>query len=127
MLELHGLSLSNQAKGMVLLLIITCSAPAHESADYNSDGGNQVDRIAPYIIARENFAPHCTSASRPGAIDDLASPIAKTARMPAQEEEAGGQSLSFLGGKRDGDADLSLGLDFSVGTFAGGRARVAAA
>ena len=112
---------------MLLLFIVTFSARAHAHADYNSDGGNEVGTIAPNIFARENFAPHCTSASRPEAIDDLASPIAKTARMPARDEGAGGESLSFLGGKRDGDADLSLGLDFSVGTFAGGAARVAVA
>ena len=121
---------------MLLLFIVTFSAPAHAPADYNSDGGNQVGTIAPNIFARENFASHCTSASRPEATDALASPLAKTARLPARDEGAGGEradegaggeSLSFLGGKRDGDADLSLGLDFSVGTFAGGAARVAVA
>lgn len=34
--------------------------------------------------------------------------------------ESGKESLSFVGGRRDDDADFSLGLDFSVGTFAGG-------
>ncbi len=113
---------------------------SHSSPDHNSDCGDAADVAASRVFSRQNrsripflkqitqlsfFIPNSAAPSprvQPSAVDDLASPIAKgTGTLVAEGGGAVGESVSFLSAARDGDGNVSLGLDFSVGTFAGFR------
>ncbi len=71
----------------------------------NDDGGCDV-------FSRGGSAPATPSASPPSPVSG------NDAAVLSEEVRVEGESLSFLGGRRSG-MDVSMGLDFSVGTFAG--------
>ena len=117
-LQLHGLSLSNQAKGgqpyvffVTMMLIATARAKEHHHIDSH--------------VFCPGFTVDC-GAERDAAWGDGSLPATPSASpshhvsMGGAAVEGGKESLSFVGGQRDDDANFSLGLDFSVGTFAGG-------